>query len=83
MADVLTAKVRCPHCQSLLNVFETSSGAQTIAVAVLGDSVQDTAKGLELFRSADSGPNILCPACEVAIDPNAPYRASLEKRRRV
>jgi len=66
------AKVQCPHCQSRLDVMETSSGARTISVVVLGPSVEHSAVALEMFEPPDSGPSITCPACSHAFDPSGP-----------
>ena len=33
-------------------------------------------KALERFMAPDSGPDLICPACNHKIDPAAPYRAT-------
>jgi hypothetical protein len=55
-------------------VLETASGARTVSVIGLGESVSAQPKALELFVSRDSGPDIRCPACHERFDPAAPYR---------
>jgi hypothetical protein len=39
----LGVKVRCPGCQSILDVIETSSGGRTVSVSFLGARVETTA----------------------------------------
>ena len=68
------AKLQCPHCQTRLDVFETASGGRTIAVTILGPTVEQGAKALETFQAADDGPRITCPACAKIFDPSGPYR---------
>src|SRR5688572_15655880 len=65
-------KVRCPHCQSRLDVLETPSGGRTISVGFLGASVEANAQALELFLSPIAGPEVTCPACTRTFDPSAP-----------
>jgi rubredoxin len=66
------AKVRCPSCQSRLDVIETPSGARTVSVSFLGASVESTAHALEVFYPPNSGPMVRCPACDYAFDPSEP-----------
>lgn len=68
------AKLQCPQCQTRLDVFETASGGRTIAVTILGATVERVAKALETFQGADDGPQIKCPACARVFDPSGPYR---------
>jgi hypothetical protein len=70
----VVAKLRCPRCQSRLEVFETPSGGRVVAVTVLGDTVERQPDALESFLPADSGPSIACPACSWSFDPSGPYR---------
>jgi DNA-directed RNA polymerase subunit RPC12/RpoP len=70
--DAQVAKVRCPRCQSRLDVMETPSGARIVAVTLLGSSVEEKAAGLEVFMTADDGPQIKCPACLSRFDPSSP-----------
>ena len=69
------SKLRCPRCQSVLDVIEPGSGARIVAVSVFGTMVEASAKALETFQSVDAGPFIRCPACSASIDPSGPYRA--------
>jgi len=69
------AKVQCPRCRTRLDVIETQSGGRTIAVGILGPSVEHSAEALETFQGADAGPQIVCPACRYRFDPSGPYRA--------
>ena len=73
--DLPVSKVRCPKCQSRLDVIETPSRARTISVSFLGPSVEQDAHALETFQGPDTGPEIGCPACGTAFDPSEPYRA--------
>jgi DNA-directed RNA polymerase subunit RPC12/RpoP len=70
-------RVTCPKCRSRLEVFETPSGAKTVSVLALGPPVESHAKALERFIAPESGPDITCPACELRIDPAAPYLSRL------
>jgi hypothetical protein len=64
------ARLTCSHCHTRLDVFETSSGGRTIAVAVLTEGMEP--KALEHFIPPGAGPDIQCPACTSRIDPSAP-----------
>jgi hypothetical protein len=75
------AKLQCPQCQTRLDVFETASGGRTIAVTILGATVEHGAKALETFQGADDGPQIKCPACGRTFDPSGPYRPIRPLRR--
>jgi hypothetical protein len=77
----LVAKLQCPRCQTLLNVFETTSGGRTIAVTSLGAAVERNAIALEVFLPPDAGPHVRCPACQRPFDPSEPYRAIPPLRR--
>ena len=57
--DLPIAKLRCPKCDSWLDVRETTSGARIIGVAVLGPSVEDQAQALEAVLS-DLGLQRVC-----------------------
>ena len=65
-----TARVTCHHCGTRLDVYETSSGGRTIAIAVLPDVVEP--KALERFVPPGAGPEIPCPACARSMDPAVP-----------
>jgi hypothetical protein len=67
-----TGRLTCPQCECRLDVFETSSGGRTVSVAVLSTAADP--KALQRFMAPDEGPEIVCPACNVKIDPAAPYR---------
>src|SRR4051812_29813294 len=67
------ARVRCPHCQSRLDVIETPSGGRTVSVFLLGASVEMDASALELFIPPDGGSELRCPACNRHFDPAAPH----------
>ena len=58
-------------------MFETPSGGKTVSVLALGAPVESRAKALERFIAPESGPDILCPACDMRIDPAAPYLSRL------
>lgn len=64
------AKLTCPQCRSRLTILETSSGGRIVSVAILGASVEQTAKAFESFMPPGSRPDIRCPACESWIDPS-------------
>jgi hypothetical protein len=66
-------KVRCPRCQSRLDVLETSSGGRTVSVAFLGASVETKAVALESFMAPDGGVELACPACTYRFDPKFSY----------
>jgi DNA-directed RNA polymerase subunit RPC12/RpoP len=70
----------CPKCRSRLEVLETTSGARTVSVIGLGDSVGSTAKALETFVGPDAGPDVACPACGDRFDPASPYRGTQRRR---
>jgi DNA-directed RNA polymerase subunit RPC12/RpoP len=74
---VATGRVTCPQCRSRLEIFETPSGGRTVSVAGLGTTVEPQA--LERFMAPDEGPDIVCPACKLQIDPAAPYRGELRR----
>jgi hypothetical protein len=65
-------KVRCPNCQSRLDVLETPSGGRIVSVAYLGPSVEMNAHALERFVGPDGGRELQCPACSKPFDPSAP-----------
>ena len=73
--ELSPVKLRCPNCQSLLDVLETPSGARTVSVRNLGTMVERTARALETFQKSDDGPEIRCPACDRRFDPSEPSRA--------
>ena len=79
-APAPAGRVTCPKCRSRLEVFESPSGAKTVSVLALGLSVESHAKALERFIAPESGPDILCPACDLRIDPAAPYLSRLTDR---
>jgi DNA-directed RNA polymerase subunit RPC12/RpoP len=64
------AKLTCPQCRSRLTILETHSGGRIVSVAVLGLSVERSAKAFESFMAPGGGPDIQCPACESWIDPS-------------
>jgi DNA-directed RNA polymerase subunit RPC12/RpoP len=66
------AKVRCPNCQSRLDVLETPSGGRIVSVAYLGASVEMNAHALERFVPPDGGREVQCPACSKYFDPSGP-----------
>ena len=68
-----TARLRCQHCGSRLDVFDTPSGGRTVSVAGLGVSVEHSAKALERFQATTD--KLLCPACLTEVDVGAPYRS--------
>jgi DNA-directed RNA polymerase subunit RPC12/RpoP len=68
-----SGRLTCPKCRSRLEVFDTPGGAKTVSVISLGVAVERHAKALERFISPEAGPDVICPACEVRIDPAAPY----------
>ena len=70
-------RITCPKCLCRLDVFETSSGGRTVSVAVLSMTAEP--KALERFMAPDEGPDIVCPACSVKIDPAAPYRRNTRR----
>ena len=76
-APAPAGRLTCPKCRSRLEVFETPSGAKTVSVLVLGALVESRAKALERFIGPESGPDIVCPACDLRIDPAAPYLSRL------
>jgi hypothetical protein len=39
------------------------------------------AKALERFMAPGEGPEIICPACDLRLDPAAPYRGELRRFR--
>jgi hypothetical protein len=48
-----------------------------VSVAGVGTTVEP--KALERFMAPDQGPEIVCPACNLQIDPAAPYRGELRR----
>ena len=75
------AKIRCPKCQSRLELLETPSGGRILSVAFLGVSVETDAAALELFFPPDSPNDIRCPACNVTFDPAGPTQTIPPLRR--
>ena len=69
---VATGRLTCVNCRSRLEIFETPSGGRTVSVVAIG-SLREP-KALERFMAPGEGPDILCPACNVQLDPAAPYR---------
>jgi DNA-directed RNA polymerase subunit RPC12/RpoP len=74
-----SGRVTCPRCRSRLEIFETPSGGRTVSVSGLGTSVEP--KALERFMAPDEGPEVICPACSLRLDPAAPYRGELRRFR--
>jgi DNA-directed RNA polymerase subunit RPC12/RpoP len=74
---VATGRVTCPKCRSRLEIFETPSGGRTVSVTGVGTTIEP--KALERFMAPDQGPDIVCPACNLQIDPAAPYRGELRR----
>jgi hypothetical protein len=74
-----SGRVTCPRCRSRLEIFETPSGGRTVAVAGIGTSLEP--KALERFHGPDEGPDIICPACNLQLDPASPYRGERGPRR--
>jgi hypothetical protein len=68
-----TAKLRCQHCGSRLDVFDTPSGGRTVSVTGFGISVEHSAKALERFQLTTD--RLLCPACLSEVDVGAPCRS--------
>jgi hypothetical protein len=66
-------RVRCPHCQSRLDVIDTASGGRTVSVFLLGPTVEVNASALELFIGPGSGLELHCPACNGSFDPSMPH----------
>ena len=79
--DTPPARVRCPQCESRLEVIETPSGARTVSVVFLGPAVEDIAQALELFMPPGDGPELRCPACQKRFDPAEPSSAIRPLRR--
>ena len=75
-----TARVRCPHCSSRLDVQETVSGGRNVSVAGFGPFIGEEPKAVERFVSPDSGPDIICPACQRKVDPAGSYPRSQPRR---
>jgi DNA-directed RNA polymerase subunit RPC12/RpoP len=71
-ASTEPAKVRCPNCQSRLDVLDTPSGGRIVSVAYLGASVEMNAHALEVFIAPDNGLELQCPACSNQFDPSGP-----------
>jgi DNA-directed RNA polymerase subunit RPC12/RpoP len=76
-ANVATGRVTCPRCRSRLEIFETPSGGRTVSVTGIGATIE--AKALERFMAPGEGPDIICPACNLPLDPAAPYRGELRR----
>jgi uncharacterized protein YbaR (Trm112 family) len=74
-----SGRVTCPRCRSRLEIFETPSGGRTVSVAGIGSSLEP--KALERFLGPDEGPDIICPACNLQLDPASPYRGERGPRR--
>ena len=74
-----SGRVTCPRCRSRLEIFETPSGGRTVSVFGLGTSMEP--KALERFMAPDEGPDVICPACSLRLDPAAPYRGELRRSR--
>jgi hypothetical protein len=68
------ARVICPHCDSRLDVTETSSGGRIVSIVGFGDSVERTAKSLETFDAPGTSGDITCPACHRRVDPSITSR---------
>ena len=73
-----SGRVTCPRCRSRLEIFETPSGGRTVSVFGLGTMEP---KALERFMAPDEGPDVICPACSLRLDPAAPYRGELRRCR--
>ena len=69
------AKVRCPQCESRLDILETPSGGRIVSVSLLGPAVDSTAQAVEAFQGPDDRPEIVCPACMMKFDPSEPGSA--------
>jgi len=78
--NVATGRVTCPKCRSRLEIFETPSGGRTVSVLGMGTTIEP--KALEHFMGPDEGPDIICPACNLQLDPAAPYRGELRPIRK-
>ena len=78
--NVATGRVTCPKCRSRLEIFETPSGGRTVSVLGLGTTIEP--KALEHFMGPDEGPDIICPACDLQLDPASPYRGELRQFRK-
>jgi DNA-directed RNA polymerase subunit RPC12/RpoP len=66
-------RLRCPTCQSRLDVIETASGGRIVSVVLLGTSVEMHAHALEVFMPPNqSGLGLRCPACSTSFDPSGP-----------
>ena len=70
-----TGRVTCPRCRARLEILETASGGRSVSVISVGSMEP---RALERFVPPEMGPDIVCPACELQLDPAAPYRG--EKR---
>jgi hypothetical protein len=67
-----SARVRCPRCESRLDVLETSSGGRSVSIIWFGPTVEASARSLETFKGPGEGGDIKCPACHTDFDPSAP-----------
>lgn len=72
--DRTVTVIRCPNCDSRLDVMETQSGGRIVSVIGLGHSVEQSARALELFLPPGAGPDLTCPACHGRIDTSVPHR---------
>jgi hypothetical protein len=58
------SRLTCPQCRSRLTVLDMDSGARIVFVAMLGFSVERSAKALESLLGPGTTPDVKCPACE-------------------
>jgi hypothetical protein len=66
-----TGRVTCPRCRARLEILETASGGRSVSVISVGTMEP---RALERFIAPEAGPDVVCPACELQLDPAAPYR---------
>jgi hypothetical protein len=71
-AKILADALTCPSCDSHLVIEETHSGWRTVSVAWSGPPAGPASGQMrcELPHKND----VVCPACDFAIDTSAPYR---------